>query len=493
MSYSSSNPLSGEAHTSEKRAFATSLTATGRKRHKASTFEHYLTAARWVPRTMDPFVPMSHILWAGLDYEARRQGDNTNVYTKGWNPDDAAYNLSLYHQLVEHSPSDPSLPELLDKLRDTDGETLERFISEMHEATIGARSDDCGSLKHEALQDYVPSDPSDPSCALIPPLPKQKLKDDRGFNHPMLAALLCPRRELELFEVDPDFIHRLRDGTFPVYADQWPAFLYDSSNDFEYDPDNLDHGLLRGYFLERVYKHIFTSRSSARAAPAIGNGGPKGCNVALHNMDSVTPRSIAYAAVIARFTICRLSEWARTDANFDFQKFYYDLVNLFETEDEDVKDEEWCADTLRWWNMHVFGTATGRVKTGATAENQAGVQSDVNSLQAQRAARRLARLTRLEKNQSSASLNGHTAPDQTSQTSAPSVGAAESPIYRSTTLPVSNTLTSSSTPSRQTTQARQIATPESATRPALAVSPTTNAIKAIPRPATRATARWKRA
>lgn len=59
---------------------------------------------------------------------------------------------------------------------------------------------------------------------------------------------------------------------------------------------------------------------------------------------------------------------------------------------------------------HVFGTATGRVKTGATAENQAGVQSDVNSLQAQRAARRLARLTRLEKNQSSASLNGHTAP-----------------------------------------------------------------------------------
>ena len=34
MSYSSSNPLSGEAHTSEKWAFATSLTATGRKRHK---------------------------------------------------------------------------------------------------------------------------------------------------------------------------------------------------------------------------------------------------------------------------------------------------------------------------------------------------------------------------------------------------------------------------------------------------------------------------
>ena len=142
---------------------------------------------------------------------------------------------------------------------------------QMHEAAIGARSDDCSSLKHDALHNYVPSEPSDPSCALTPPIPKQKLKDDRGFNHPMLAALLCPHSQLNLFEVDSEyvvphanniydillnlicsFIHQLRDSTFPVYTDQWPSFLYDSADDFKYDPNNLDHGLLWGYFLERV-------------------------------------------------------------------------------------------------------------------------------------------------------------------------------------------------------------------------------------------------
>jgi len=42
---------------------------------------------------------------------------------------------------------------------------------------------------------------------------------------------------------------RLLDGSIKVVADDWPNFLYDEDM---YDPNELDKGLLRGYFLLRV-------------------------------------------------------------------------------------------------------------------------------------------------------------------------------------------------------------------------------------------------
>jgi len=46
---------------------------------------------------------------------------------------------------------------------------------------------------------------------------------------------------------------RVRDevanGTIPIVAEDWPTFLYE---DNVYDPNELDKGLLRGYFLLRV-------------------------------------------------------------------------------------------------------------------------------------------------------------------------------------------------------------------------------------------------
>jgi hypothetical protein len=38
--------------------------------------------------------------------------------------------------------------------------------------------------------------------ALTPPIPKSKMKSDRGFNHPVIAYMLCPRARLEEFDED---------------------------------------------------------------------------------------------------------------------------------------------------------------------------------------------------------------------------------------------------------------------------------------------------
>jgi hypothetical protein len=38
---------------------------------------------------------------------------------------------------------------------------------------------------------------------LTPPIPKSKMKSDRGFNHPVIARMLCPRAVLNEFDEDP--------------------------------------------------------------------------------------------------------------------------------------------------------------------------------------------------------------------------------------------------------------------------------------------------
>jgi hypothetical protein len=39
--------------------------------------------------------------------------------------------------------------------------------------------------------------------ALTPPIPKSNMKSGRGFNHPVIAQMLCPRAQLDEFDEDP--------------------------------------------------------------------------------------------------------------------------------------------------------------------------------------------------------------------------------------------------------------------------------------------------
>jgi hypothetical protein len=101
---------------------------------------------------------------------------------------------------------------------------------------------------------------------IIPPIVKSPSKSDRGINHSMLGRLICPRSMLRMYDEDPryalfrfellaqsekysSFVEKLRDGRIKMLADDWCNFLYE---DGVYDEDELDKGLLRGYFLLRV-------------------------------------------------------------------------------------------------------------------------------------------------------------------------------------------------------------------------------------------------
>lgn len=63
-----------------------------------------------------------------------------------------------------------------------------------------ARSNDSSSLKHDAMG-YIMKNPD--AEALIPPIPKGKFKSDRGFNHPVIARMLCPMARLNDYDANP--------------------------------------------------------------------------------------------------------------------------------------------------------------------------------------------------------------------------------------------------------------------------------------------------
>ena len=99
-------------------------------------------------------------------------------------------------------------------------------------------------------------------------------------------------------------------------GEDFPTFLYDVS-DKDYSEECLDGGLLKGQVLEKVdfvllssvllrrfvqvYRHIFCGPGTAAedklnsAGLAVAKG--RSCNLRLHKMVGVTPRSIAYAAI----------------------------------------------------------------------------------------------------------------------------------------------------------------------------------------------------
>ena len=61
------------------------------------------------------------------------------------------------------------------------------------------RSTDLGSIKHAGLTYLHPN--HEP---LVPPINKKADKSDRGFNHPQIARMLCPRNTLDAFDLNPD-------------------------------------------------------------------------------------------------------------------------------------------------------------------------------------------------------------------------------------------------------------------------------------------------
>jgi hypothetical protein len=76
--------------------------------------------------------------------------------------------------------------------------------TKLNDRASNGRSDDSKQLKWQALKYLL----EDPKATLEPPLSRiytgVTKSGIRGFYHPVCARLLCPQRELEAFDDDPE-------------------------------------------------------------------------------------------------------------------------------------------------------------------------------------------------------------------------------------------------------------------------------------------------
>lgn len=98
---------------------------------------------------------------------------------------------------------------------------------------------------------------------------KAKVKSDRGFYHPVTAALLCPVKYPKTDEFVLSFfyfgvvlkfnirtIQAIRAGTLAVTAQLLPSFLFPDGH--VYDSNDISHNVLRGHIMIRVFViHMF--------------------------------------------------------------------------------------------------------------------------------------------------------------------------------------------------------------------------------------------
>ncbi|GLB33255.1 hypothetical protein LshimejAT787_0101390 [Lyophyllum shimeji] len=352
-----------------------------RKAKPKSDLGAYRQTAKWLCRSLDPFINYFEILpvCALINGSGADSEDDQWKYCLSKCPED---HFRLIHAVLKAKITGfcAQIGDLEDQ-----GEDLEALGKFMNKAAASARSDDTGSLRDAGL-DYVELDRKLEPC--IPPRSQKSLY--RGFNNITLARLLCPIQAVAEFDKNPaETIAKLQDGRIQATADDIPAFLYP---DNEFDPDDMDKGLLRGPLVVRTWRHLFTSPSSAVIPPGKQRTTvTKGCQATMNGLHAPTPRTIAYAALQTYWFLCSLDDWRLDDGVFNKESFFRNIVGIFSVGDEEFapyENKEWVMETLAWWEQQVLPV---NAKTRSHAQDDSAVPGALATLAEQRRAKNRAR------------------------------------------------------------------------------------------------------
>ncbi|KAF4566596.1 hypothetical protein EYR36_012027 [Pleurotus pulmonarius] len=204
-------------------------------------------------------------------------------------------------------------------------------------ATISGDGEDALLNEVVALKDKLPSFLLvDTGESLVPPISSTGDKSDRGWNHPATAHLLCP------IELDPcsETINSIKDGAIIVDAEQLPRFLY--PHDYTLDDDDMFHDIFRGYLMLRLH-----------------------------------------------FALTSKSTWSIRDGPFDYQRFYCNILSIFEA------DPEAGPEIIDHYNYHLWGDKAGKQLVDQTADNVGTAPTTKESAFARLRAQRAAKHARL--------------------------------------------------------------------------------------------------
>ncbi|KAF5382538.1 hypothetical protein D9615_002822 [Tricholomella constricta] len=272
------------------------------------------------------------------------------------------------------------VPAFERNLLNTDGAALASYFAMLTRGANDGRSDDISAMK-KALANWLNKRPS-----TKPPLnPEDRV--NRGFQHDTTGGLLCP---IEFNWDDPEVRAKLRacEEGFDMSSSYFVRCFYKGGKG---DAQNVEEGFLRGFLLVKAYSLVFTSPSSANRviddADENENTAPPGStslskatkySVAQKlNLNAVTPRSIAYVAVLLHFSLTDAPHWKSTFNNLSYELMYNFIVDFFE-DTSGPQAEDRIKSLFKWWNKQIFPVR---------AAAMAGSRASLNKLREQRARR----------------------------------------------------------------------------------------------------------
>ncbi|KAI9465094.1 hypothetical protein BJY52DRAFT_1221184 [Lactarius psammicola] len=148
-----------------------------------------------------------------------------------------------------------------------------------------------------------------------------------------------------------------------VTAHYPPAFLYEDPT--KYNPDDVLQGFMRGYFLVRVHntlccRAIFIGPKSGLYGPSTMATPTRTGVAGIYGLLTITVPMIVYLATQAHFALSAQQTWTGKEHHFDYEEFFETLLQVFEL------DNDWCKETLSWWNEQIFGHTDGLAPLGPT-------------------------------------------------------------------------------------------------------------------------------
>ncbi|KAF5374162.1 hypothetical protein D9615_008830 [Tricholomella constricta] len=271
------------------------------------------------------------------------------------------------------------IPAFERNLLNTDGAALASYFAMLTRGANDARSDDISTMK-KALANWLNKRPS-----TKPPLnPEDRI--NRGLQHDTTGGLLCP------IEFDWDNIEiraklRACEEGFDMSSSYFIRCFYKGGKG---DAQNVEEGFLRGFLLVKAYSLVFTSPSSANrviddadnenTAPSGSTSSPKATKYSVAqklNLNTVTPRSIAYVAVLLHFSLTDAPHWKSTFNNLSYELMYNFIIDFFE-DTSGPQAEDRIKSLFKWWNKQIFPVR---------AAAMAGSRASMNKLREQRAQR----------------------------------------------------------------------------------------------------------
>ncbi|KAJ7028906.1 hypothetical protein C8F04DRAFT_1289336 [Mycena alexandri] len=292
-------------------------------------------------------------------------------------------NLFAYQQILR------LVPGLNSKLQG-DAADLIDFYAQLQKGANDSRSENVGTIT-KSLGSWISADRDRPDIAIFDHTPAiltqagesvrqyaHMLFEDRGIRgveHDVCGGLLTC---IEHDWTQEDIRDSLRDSSLAINESFYCRIFYLG---FQGDPDNVTKGFLQSRYMVKGYKVVFTGPASAKGEdsenipPAAKRlkamtgrkGTRKPPSDIFHMGGKVTPRSIAYIAVLLHFALTNAAIWTSEYYKFSYPQMYNFIVDYFEAPREGTPQREHADKLLNWWNKQIFPNHAASASTSQTA------------------------------------------------------------------------------------------------------------------------------